>query len=116
MPTLTRCSGGLGSGDPVDRPDEVPPFVTLRGKHLPAVGGQPVVASPPLSGFLDPAAIDPAALLQPVEEGIERGDVEAQRALGARLDEFVDFVAVPVSFLDQGENQQLGTALLQFAV
>src|SRR5712692_8120584 len=99
MSTLARRSGGLGSGDPVDRLDEVPPLVPLSGQHLSALGGQPVVASPSLPGFLHPAAFDPAALLQPVEEGIERGDVEAQRAVGTRLDEFVDFVAVPVSCL-----------------
>src|SRR5262245_3064096 len=60
--------------------------------------------------------LDPASLLKPVEQRVERGDVETQRPARSRLDQFGNLVAVPLPDLDEREDQQLGAALLQFAV
>src|SRR5262245_19848894 len=92
------------------------PGAALRREHPSAFEGQPVVAPPALPRLLDPPALDPAALLEPVEQRIERRDVEAQRAVRARLDQLADVVAVPGPRLEQREDHQLGAPLLQFAV
>src|SRR5262249_19953515 len=60
--------------------------------------------------------LDPASLLKPVEQRIERGDVETQRPARTGLDQFGNLVAVPLPDLNEREDQQLGAALLQFAV
>ena len=75
--------------------DEVLPAAALRGEDLAPDRRQPVVAAAALAGLLDPLPLDPAALLEAVEERVERGDVVAQRAAGARLDQLADLVAVP---------------------
>src|SRR5262245_61827806 len=60
--------------------------------------------------------LDPASLLKPVEQRIERGDVETQRPARTGLDQFGNLVAVPLPNLNERKDQQLGAALLQFAV
>src|SRR5215213_2587863 len=99
-----------------DRGDELAPATALRRQDLFARGGQAVIAPPPLARLLDPAPLDPAALLQAVEQRVERGDVEAQDAPRAPLDQVADVVAVPRLLFDQRENEQLGAPLLQLAV
>src|SRR2546425_13209115 len=49
----------------------------------------------PLSRLFDPLALKPPAFLRAIEQRIERCDVKAQRAFGAPLDRFADFVTVP---------------------
>jgi hypothetical protein len=68
----------FGSRDQADGFDKLFPVVALRGEHAAAFGGQAVEAPPALAGFLDPAPGDPSALLEAVEQGIERGDLEPQ--------------------------------------
>src|SRR5258706_16145394 len=109
-------SGMFGSGYAIDRGHERFPCVALCGEHLPACRSQLVITSPPLSGLLHPAALDPAAFLEPVEQRVERCNVKTQGAFRARLDKFADLVAVPGPDLDQRQDQQLGAALLQLAV
>src|SRR5262245_53426170 len=109
-------SGMFGSGDSTDRGHEGLPCATLRLQHFLPFGRQLVIAPPPLPGLLHPLPLDPAALLQPVEQRIERGDVETQRALRTGLDQLGNLVAVPGPGLNEREDQQLGAALLQFAV
>src|SRR5262245_18048322 len=87
-------SGMLGLRDSLDRLDEGAPGVALRPQHPSPGRRQTVVAAPALRGFLDPPAFDPSALLEAVEEGIQGRHVEAQRSLGATLDELADFVTV----------------------
>src|SRR6185295_10378371 len=77
---------------------------------------QTVVATPPLAGLLDPAAMDPAPLLEPVEQRIERRDAKLQDAVRARLDELAQVVPVPGLILDERENQQLRAPFFQLAV
>src|SRR5262245_4044359 len=109
-------SGMFGSGDAADRGHEGLPRASLRLQHFLPFGRQFVIAPPPLPALLHPLPLDPAPLLKPVEQLIERGDVETQRPSRTRLDQFGNVVAVPWPDLDEREDQQLGAALLQFAV
>ena len=77
------------SSDKAHRGHERLPGVPLARQHAPALGGEPVeTASSALAGFLDPPSLQPAALLETVEQGIERGDVELQLAVRQSLDLF----------------------------
>src|SRR6187551_2217388 len=121
MPAMRRricCvqSCMLGLRDPLHRLDEGGPGAAPLAQRLPAVGGEPVVAAASLRRPLDPAALDQSLCFEPVEQGIQRGDVEAQRAAGASVDELADLVAVPGALLDEGEDEQLRGALLQLAI
>jgi hypothetical protein len=77
------------------------------------VAAAPLVA---LAGALHPAPLQPSPRLEPVEQGIERGDLESDPAVRSLIDQPADLVAVARSVLDQGQNEQLGAAFLQFAV
>src|SRR5215813_8614781 len=92
------------------------PDAALRGQRLLAVFRQFVKTSPPLPGFLHPAAFDPAALFQPVKQEIKRGGVELQHAVRARLDQLADLVTMARAGLQQRQDEQFGAALLQLAV
>src|SRR5262249_15226671 len=74
------------------------------------------VAPAPLSRLLDPAALQPTALLEPVQERVERGDVEAHQAVRAGGDELADLVAVARPRLDEGQDEQLRAALDELLV
>src|SRR5918911_3394431 len=108
-------SGMFDPRDAVARLDELPPGAALRRQDFPARGSQAVIAAAALSGALHPAPLNPAAPLQAVQERVERGDVEPQRPPRTLLDQAADVVAVPRPLLDQREDQQLGTPLLQLA-
>src|SRR5688572_15002718 len=110
----SRHSGMLHPRDAVDCLRERGPGFPLGGEDFLAVGGKPVVAAAALARLFDPAALDPASLLQPVEQRVERGDMKAEHALGAGLDQLAQLVAVPRLVLDQRQDQQLGAALLPF--
>src|SRR5262249_49945406 len=109
-------SGMFVSSNPADGLDEIAPRVALRSQHARAGWRQPVVAPPPLARLLDPAALDPAALLQPVEQRVERCDAEAEQATRARFDQLAQVVAMPRLILDERQDQQLGAPLLQLAI
>src|SRR5262245_46473045 len=104
------------SRDAANGQDEFAPRVALRRQDVGADRRQPVIAAPPLPGFLDPATEDPAALLEAIEQGIERGDAEFQDAARSRLDELAEVVAMTRLIFEQRENQELGAALLELAV
>src|SRR5438477_1756808 len=106
----------LNSGYSADRLDEFAPPVTLRGQNLFACGSQPIVAPSPLSGLLHPAAANPAALLEPVKQWVERCDVKAERAARPQFDKLTDVVPMSGAVLHERKNQQLGAAFLQFAI
>src|SRR6187431_1139087 len=83
-------SGMFGPRDLFDGIDEFAPVVTLRGEDLPALRREAIEPAPALTRLLDPPAGDPAALLEPVEEGIERRDLELQPPPGSLLDQLAD--------------------------
>src|SRR5262249_60663277 len=81
-----------------------------------APGRQPVVAAPALARLLAPAACDGLRALEPVEQGIERSDVQPHRAVGAFLDQLADLVAVPGPMLEERQDGELGAPFLEFPV
>src|SRR3954453_9194412 len=111
---LRRSSGVLHDGELSERGDEPRPVGALLGEHLPAGLGDAVVAAAALAGLLDPAALDPAAVLEPVEGRVEGGEREAQPAIGPLLDQLRDLVPVVALVFDNREDDQLGAALLRF--
>src|SRR6185369_17485018 len=106
----------VDSCDAVDRFGKRPPGITLRGQHRGAGRRQAVVAPAALAGFFDPAAEDPAALFEAIEERIERRDAELEHPFGACLDQLAEVVAVPGLILDEREDQQLRAALLELTI
>src|SRR5687767_1878567 len=66
-------SGMFGSRDLFYCLDESTPVVTLRGEDVPAFGGEAIEPAPAFAGLFDPLSRDPAALFEPVEQGIQRG-------------------------------------------
>src|SRR6476619_2559373 len=87
-------SGMLQLRDAIDGCDEGLPDAALRGENFLPIASQFVVAAAALARLLNPAAFDPASVLESVEQGIEGSRIELEGAVGARLDEFADFVAV----------------------
>src|SRR4030095_9353594 len=68
------------------------------------------IPAPSLTGLLDPAAGDPVAILELVEQGIERGDVKGQQPARFAGDFTGDVVAMELAVLERGEDQDLGAA------
>src|SRR5262245_52517616 len=91
--TSDRHSGTFRSDNSIDGRDEGVPAAALLGENPPAGGGQAIAAPAAFAGSLDPAALNPAALLEPVEQGIERRDVEADGPARSLLDELGDVVS-----------------------
>ena len=87
----------------------------LFGKDSAAGRRQAVIApAPPARGF--PFAFDPAAPLEAIKQWIQRRHVKAEHALGARGDEFADFVAVAGFLFEKRKDEQLGVAFFEFSV
>src|SRR3982751_6388312 len=106
----------FGPRDQLNRLDELAPVITLRGEHLAAFCRQPIKAPAALAGLLDPPSRDPAALLEPIEQRVERGHFELQPPAGSLLDQLADLVAMARASLDERQDQQLGAALLHLAI
>src|SRR5438132_85422 len=103
-------SGIVDSSDPVDGFDELTPRAPLRGEHGGARLREPVVPPAALARLFDPAALNPAAFLEAIEQRIERRDAELQDAARTRLDQLAQVVAVPRLVPDQRQDQQLPAA------
>ena len=73
----------FGSRDPAHGLDERLPGLDLRREHAVTVRRELVEPAPPLAGLLDPGALDPATLLEPIEQRIQRIDVEREQPAGA---------------------------------
>src|SRR5262249_62043945 len=80
-------SASSASGIGVAPLDDRAPGAALRRKPGGARRRQPVVAAPALAGFFDPAALDPAALFEAVEQRIQRSDTELEGAARPRPDQ-----------------------------
>src|SRR5262245_7278425 len=106
----------LGLGDAPHRFDEGRPGALLHAQRLPAGRRDPVVAAAALRGLFDPSAPDEAPRLEAIEQRIERGDVEGERAAGPRLDQLADLVAMAGPVLDEGQDEQLRRPLLELPV
>ena len=97
----------------IDRHNEVVPDITLRLQKMPASGGQTKVAPAPFSRSLDPSAGNQSSIFEPAENGIERGNTEDDLTMRELLDRLSDLISMTLPVLQQTENQQLGTSLLQ---
>src|SRR6476661_3803165 len=94
-------SRGLGFHDCFHGGDERLPRLALLRQHAASLWHEPVETSPALTWLLDPAAFDPAAVLEAQQRGVERGEGERQPPSRARLDQLADLVAMPGTSLEQ---------------
>src|SRR5262249_34713680 len=104
----------LHPGEIPNQREELPPLLTLRLEHLSALRGDLVVAPPPLARLLDPAPLNPLAFFELVERGVERGEVERERAARSLFDQLRELVAMEGLVFEEREHDQLGRALLGF--
>src|SRR5262249_47027426 len=111
-----RQSRMLTSRDAAHRSDEALPGGSLIGEHSAALRRQPIEPSPAFAGAFDPPTLNPAAPFQAIQQRVQRGDLEANSALGSLFDELAELIAVPGPVLDQREDEQLGASLLQFTI
>src|SRR5206468_9090557 len=75
-----------------------------------------IVAAAPLSGPLDPAAVDQPSVFETIERRIQRRGMKGDRAVRPLLDQLADFVAVPLPFIEQREDQNFSAAPFQLAL
>src|SRR3982074_553633 len=104
-------SGMFHSRNAANRSDERFPLLALLRQNPIPLSGETVVAPAPLIGFFNPPPLNPASLFEPVQQRVERGDVEMEFATGADLDEPANIVAVARLRLQKRKDQQLGAAL-----
>src|SRR5262245_33066854 len=95
-----------------DRTHEPLPRLALLREHAMTLCGQVVETSAPLTGLLDPAPFQPAALFEPIEQRIKRCNVKLDLAARLGLDELADLVPVPRAHLDARQDDELCGALL----
>src|SRR5439155_10541374 len=96
--------------------DETTPVRPLGGENFGTSTGEAIITAPPLPRFFNPATPDPAPLFQAVKQRIERRDVEMENAARAQLNQLTDLITMSRPVFDQGKNEQLGAALLQFTI
>src|ERR1017187_2450606 len=105
-----------GPHNSVDRGDKLLPGTALGLQELAPGRRQPVTAAAALAVFLQPAAGDQTAVLQPEQDGVQRPDAEADLAVGAFFNQLADLVSMARPAFEQSENQQLGAAFVQVPV
>src|SRR5688572_2477455 len=110
------ASGIARLQDAMDTGHELRPRAALLLQHLLALGGHPVVAPAALPCLLDPAALNPAAMLESIEQRIERRRLEPHGAARTRLDQLRQLVPVQRAPREQREDEELGAPLLQLGV
>src|SRR5438552_6703583 len=106
----------LNSCYPADDGDEILPALLLRPKHLPALRRQTVISPPALLGLFHPAPLDGSLLFQPMEQGIERGNVKSQGAAGSDLNQLRNVIPVARLILEQRQHQKLCASFLPFMI
>ena len=110
-----RAGETWNARDTIERQEEGLPHRALARENLPSGRGQLVVAPPPLARALDPSTVDEALVLEPVQRGIERRDVEVDGAVRPLFDEPADLVAVARTLLEQRQDQDFSATALQLA-
>src|SRR5262245_59327951 len=109
-------SGMFVSGDAPHGLDECCPRLPLLSEHASPFSRDLVEPAATLLRLLDPNTLDPATLLEAIEQGIKGIDVECQMAAGTCVDQFAQLVAVTGPGVEQGEDEQLGGSPFQLAV
>src|SRR5580704_16315715 len=102
-----------GPYNSIDCGDKLLPGTALGLQELAPGRCEPVTAAAALAVFLQPAAGDQAAVLQPEQNGVQRPDAKADMAVGAFLNQLADIVSVARPAFEQSENQQFGAAFVQ---
>ena len=87
----------FSSRDQPDGLNELIPGLPLSRQHPLTCRRQPIETAPTLARLLDPRSFNPAALLEAIQQRIERVEVEHQPPARLRLDQLAEFVAVPRS-------------------
>src|SRR5689334_15924527 len=95
--------------------EELRPLLALRRENMTAGLCDRVVAAAALARAFHPASAYEPALLEFVERGVERREVEGQCAAGTLFDRFDQLVAVARLVLEEREDEELGAALFRFA-
>src|SRR6267154_5731081 len=90
------------------------PFFALHPQNASPFGSQAIVAAPPFIGFFDPTPLNPATFFEPVQQRIERRNMEMKHAAGALLDKSANVIAMARLSLYKRKNQQFGAALFPF--
>src|SRR5262245_41582672 len=96
--------------------DKCLPGLPLLGQDTAPVGRHSVEPAAAFVGLLHPGALDPAALLQPVEQGVEGIDMKFQMAARPCLDQLAEVIAVSGTRVEQREDEQFGGPAFQLAV
>src|SRR3954454_7523450 len=78
----------------IDGDDVRSPRLPLLSQHPPALCRQPIEAALPFARTLDPAPLDPAAVLEPEQRRIERRQRKFQTPTRAGLNQLANLVAV----------------------
>src|SRR5580700_7295841 len=105
-----------GPHNSVDGGNKLLPGTALGLQELAPGRREPVTAAAALAVFLQPAAGDQTAVLQPEQDGVQRPDAKADLAVGTFLNQLADIVPMARPAFQQSENQQLGTAFVQIAI
>src|SRR5579862_5268960 len=92
--TSSRKSGIVGFRDIADRFDKSSPVRPALGQNLLSFSGDAIVAAPPLPGLFHPATLNPPALFELIEQGIERRHAEPNAAGRTPLDQLADFISM----------------------
>src|SRR6185312_10276302 len=75
-----------------------------------------VITTSSLARLLNPTPLNPTTLFESIKQRIKRRDIEPQPSLGPLLDQIPDVISMPGLILNERQNQQLRTSLLQLPV
>ena len=85
---------GVRVHDPSDRVYELGPPIALAGELRFSRGCEPVVLRALIRLAHAPFGLEPSALLEPVQRGIERAGLDLEQVVGLRADRLADAVSV----------------------
>src|SRR5579864_5593664 len=108
-------SGMFSSQNLVDGASELLPRAALPHQRDAASRGQPVEAAAALTRLLHPPAQNQALRLQTAQDRVQRAHAKLKPAPRPGFDELSQLVTMPGTGLQQGQDQEFGAALLEFA-
>src|SRR5579871_3906 len=113
--TYWRQSGMAEPRELVEYADEFAPCLALHGECALPGGSETVESAPPFTCLLHPSALDELTPFEPVQERVERCNVELNFAFGLGFDQFGEFVSMAGAAFQQSEYNHLRATLLQVA-